>query len=330
MAIRPQIAINVREEGEVGTARRRAQQMAANVGFDANQIGQLAIIVSEAATNLVKHGGGGEVLLRELSNGLEIIAIDKGRGMRDVSAALSDGYSTSGTAGNGLGAIRRLSSLFDIYSQRAGGTVILSRTYLSKESPRQKLEFGAVCRPKHGETLAGDGWAEKEVDGESWIVVADGLGHGPDANEASREAVKTFLEIRGSRGTTDCIEALHGSLRKTRGAAVAVVRVDSARKQLAFCGVGNIAASITADGSSRSLISHNGILGHEVRRMQEFTYPWSRGSKLIMSSDGLATWHLEKYAGLLQKHPALVAGVLYRDFWRQRDGVTVVVAQESI
>ena len=126
MAIRPQIAINVREEGEVGTARRRAQQMATNVGFDANQIGQLAIIVSEAATNLVKHGGGGEVLLRELSNGLEIIAIDKGRGMRDVSAALSDGYSTSGTAGNGLGAIRRLSSLFDIYSQREGGTVILS------------------------------------------------------------------------------------------------------------------------------------------------------------------------------------------------------------
>lgn len=330
MAIRPQISIPVREEGEVGTARRRAQQMATNVGFDPHQIGQLAIIVSEAATNLIKHGGGGEVLLREMLNGLEVIAIDKGRGMRDVSAALSDGFSTSGTAGNGLGAIRRLSSLFDVYSQRDTGTVILSRTYLSKDYPRQKLEFGAVCRPKHGETLSGDGWAEKEVNGESWILVADGLGHGPDANEASREAVKTFLDIRGSRATTDCIEALHGSLRKTRGAAVAVVRLDHVHKQLSFCGVGNIAASITGDGNSRSLISHNGTLGHEVRRIQEFTYPWNRGSKLILSSDGLATWHLEKYAGLMQKHPALIASVLYRDFWRQRDDVTVVVAQESI
>jgi anti-sigma regulatory factor (Ser/Thr protein kinase) len=330
MAIRPQISISVREEGEVGTARRRAQQMATNVGFDPNQVSQLAIVVSEAATNLVKHGGGGEVLLREMLNGLEVLAIDKGRGMRDVSTALTDGYSTSGTAGNGLGAIRRLSSFFDIYSQRDSGTAILSQTFLSKEHPLPKLNFGAVCRPKHGETLAGDGWAEKEVNGESWILVADGLGHGPDANEAAREAVKTFLDIRGSRATTDCIEALHGSLRKTRGAAVAVVRLDHAQKQLSFCGVGNIAASITGDGASRSMISHNGILGHEVRRIQEFNYPWNRNSKLIMSSDGLATWHLEKYAGLLQKHPALIAGVLYRDFWRQRDDVTVVVAQESV
>ncbi len=330
MAIRPQVSIPVREEGEIGTARRRAQQMATNVGLDAQQVGRVAIVASEIATNLVKHGGGGEVLIRELLNGLELIAIDKGRGMRDVSVALADGFSTSGTAGNGLGAIRRLSSFFDIYSQRDTGTAILSRTFVSKEVRRQKLEFGVVCRPKHGEFLAGDGWAEKEADGQSWVLVVDGLGHGPDANEAAREAVKTFLEIRGSRSTAACIEALHGPLRKTRGAAIAVARLDHSTKQLAFCGVGNIAASITGDGTQRSLISHNGILGHEVRRIQEFTYPWNRGSKLIMSSDGLATWHLDKYAGLLQKHPSLVAGVLYRDFWRQRDDVTVLVAQESV
>jgi anti-sigma regulatory factor (Ser/Thr protein kinase) len=330
MAIRPQVSIPIREEGEIGTARRRAQQMATNVGFDSQQVGQVAIIATEIATNLVKHGGGGEVLIRELPIGLELIAIDKGRGMRDISVALSDGYSTSGTAGNGLGAIRRLSSFFDIYSQRDIGTAIVSRTFVSKEVPRRKLEFGVVCRPKHGEMLAGDGWAEKEEDGQSWILVVDGLGHGPDANEAAIEAVKTFYDIRGSRGTTDCIEALHGALRKTRGAALAVARLDHVAKQLTFCGVGNIAASITGDGMSRSLISHNGILGHEVRRIQEFKYPWNPGSKLIMSSDGLATWHLDKYAGLLQKHPALVAGVLYRDYWRQRDDVTVLVAQESV
>jgi hypothetical protein len=111
---------------------------------------------------------------------------------------------------------------------------------------------------------------------------------------------------------------------------LAFVLLDHVLKHLSFCGFCNIAASITGDGNSRSLISHNGTLGHEVRRIQEFTYPWNRGSKLILSSDGLATWHLEKYAGLMQKHPALIASVLYRDFWRQRDDVTVVVAQESI
>jgi anti-sigma regulatory factor (Ser/Thr protein kinase) len=330
MPARAQVSIPVREEGEVGTARRRAVQMASNAGLDEVKAGNVAIIASEAATNLVKHGSGGEVLLRELVCALEIVAIDKGKGMRDVSACLADGFSSAGTAGNGLGAIRRLSTLFDIYSQRDLGTAMLARVDAA-ESPEKKsrMKFGVVCRPKHGELVSGDGWCEKETGAESWILAVDGFRHGPEAHEAAMEAVRMFEDTHGARTTTDCVEALHGAMRKTRGAAVAVVKVDHLRHELGFTGVGNIAASIVGNGPSRSLVSHNGILGHEVRRIQEFTYPWTKGSRLVMNSDGLATWHLEKYAGLMQRHPSIVASVLYRDFWRQRDDVTVLVAQEA-
>jgi anti-sigma regulatory factor (Ser/Thr protein kinase) len=301
--------------------------MALDAGLSENQASETAIIASEVATNLAKHGSGGEVLLRELISGVEVVAVDKGRGMSDVSRCLSDGYSTSGTAGTGLGAIRRLASEFDIYSQPNGGTAIVARLC---EKPRSaKFAVGVVCRPKAGESLCGDGWATKQSDEGLWIVVADGLGHGPEAHSAALEAVRIFRSTSGYRSTVDAMEAMHGALRKTRGAAVAVAQISSEEKQVRFAGVGNIAGTVLENSSWKSMMSHNGILGHEVRRIQEFTQPWTHHSRLVMNSDGLSTWSLDKYPGLISRHPSLVAGVLYRDFWRRRDDVTVFVAEEK-
>ena len=322
-----QVPLEIREESQVGQARRRAHTMAVNAGLDEDEANKASIIASEAATNLVKHGSGGEVLLRELRSGIEVIAIDKGRGMADVSRCLSDGYSTSGTAGTGLGAIRRLSSVFDIYSRPSGGTAVVSR--IQNGAPQKvSAEVGVICRPKIGETLCGDAWAVKQAGDETWVVVADGLGHGPDAHEAALEAVRIFRDTSGYRSTTDALEAMHGALRKTRGAAVAVAQIDRAARQLRFAGVGNIAGTVLTANDWKSMMSHNGILGHEVRRMQEFSHPWTPVSKLVMNSDGLGTWNLERYPGLLMRHPSVIAGVLYRDYWRQRDDVTVFVTQE--
>jgi anti-sigma regulatory factor (Ser/Thr protein kinase) len=326
-----QVPLTVREESQVGQARRRAQQMAADAGLTEKEIGQLAIIVTEAATNLVKHGSGGEVLLRQLTNGVEVLAIDKGKGMSDVSRCISDGFSSSGTAGNGLGAIQRLSSFFDIYSQPHLGTAVLARLFSSDRSKTINVpDIGVICRPKDGETLSGDTWAIKICDDDYWIVVADGLGHGPDANLAAVEAVRMFRDTSGHRSTIDLLESMHGALRKTRGAAVAVAHVDRRTSELKFAGVGNIGASVFNGGSTwKGATSHNGILGHEVRRIQEFSFPWTATSKLFMHSDGLATWSLDKYPGLLRRDPSLIAAVLYRDFWRHRDDVTVLIAQEQ-
>lgn len=330
MPINPQVPISIREEVEVGQARRRAQQIANNAGLNETEAGKSAVIASESATNVIKHGGGGEVILREIEHGIEVLALDKGRGMEDVSRCLSDGYSSSGTAGTGLGAIKRMSSVFDVYSRLQQGTAMVARLgHEDHHHQHPRFDYGVVCRPKHGEALCGDGWVEIEHDGSAWIMVADGLGHGPDAHEASSEAVKAFRKMH-PKSTSGCMEMLHGVLRKTRGAAVSVAQIDPQARQVRFSGVGNVSAAIIdAASATRSLISHNGILGHEVRRIQEFSYPWPHGAKLIMSSDGLATWHLEKYPGLIQRHPSIIAGVLYRDYWRQRDDVTVLVAQEA-
>jgi hypothetical protein len=194
----------------------------------------------------------------------------------------------------------------------------------------ERLEAGAVSVAKSGEPVCGDGWAITHDRRSSTVLVADGLGHGALAAEAAREAIRAFHgAIAGEPRAI--VQAIHGALRPTRGAAVAVARLDHVAKVVRFVGVGNIAGVVLSERTpSRHMVSHNGIAGHEARRIDEFTYPWPDAGLLVMHSDGLSQkWDLDRYPGLGRRHPALIAGVLYRDFHRGHDDATVVVARAS-
>src|SRR5262249_61687461 len=115
--------------------------------------------------------------------------------------------------------------------------------------------------------------------------------------------------------------------RRRRGGAVAAARVAPRAGTLPFAGVGNIAGSLLAHGRTQQLVSLNGTAGPSVQRINEFTYPWPKGSLLVLHTDGLGSrWSLPRYPGLADHHPALVAGVLFRDFNRRSDDVTIVAA----
>lgn len=330
-AARMQIA----DASQVGVARRAAVELACSLGFDETTTGQVSLIVTEVGTNLVKHGGGGQILLRGVDEAdgrhVEVVALDRGPGMANVARCLEDGYSTAGSPGTGLGALRRLACEFDIYSRVGHGTAVLARVGDRTCQPgahgRRGIEVGGFCIAMPGEEACGDAWQESRIGGTT-LLVADGLGHGPAAAEAAKESVKTFRALRG-RGPAERVEAIHAALRSTRGAAVAVADVDLETRVVRFAGLGNISARLVAAGRVRHLVSHNGTAGHAARRIDEFTYPWAARDLLIMHSDGLATQRdLDGYPGLADRHASLVAAVLYRDFTRGRDDVAVVVARE--
>jgi hypothetical protein len=252
--------------------------------------------------------------------------------MADVGRCMADGFSTAGSPGHGLGAIARLSSSSDIYSSTDSGTAALARLWPGDggDLPGSGMEIGVVSLPLAGEEVCGDSWAVDEQPGQAVILVVDGLGHGLQAADAAREAVASFRRHSGE-GPERIVRAAHEALRKTRGAAMAVALLDRDRREVRFAGVGNISAAVLSpsDGKSASMVSHNGTVGHSVRKVQEFTYPWPPGSLVVMHSDGLATqWQLGRYPGLALRGPGLIAGVLYRDFRRERDDVTVLVAAE--
>ncbi|MEH2182679.1 ATP-binding SpoIIE family protein phosphatase [Nostoc sp.] len=327
------VAITIIESSQTGEARRAAIALATQLGFQETERSKVGIVVTEVANNLVQHARGGVMLLRALKQhsriGIEILSLDKGQGMVDVDKCLQDGFSTAGTLGNGMGAIRRLSGLFEIYSIPNQGTALLAHLWLdpAPHLPEKILEIGAICLPKRGEEISGDAWACEVDDCRSLLLVADGLGHGPVAASAAEAAVKIFQE-HYQRSPSAIVEAAHAALRSTRGAALAIAEIDFEQQSLRFAGIGNIAASIFSFTKHYNLLSHNGTVGHEIFKIQEFSYSWYANGLLIMHSDGLgAKWQIDRYPGLSQKHPSLIAGVLYRDFNRERDDVTVLVAK---
>jgi hypothetical protein len=125
------------------------------------------------------------------------------------------------------------------------------------------------------------------------------------------------------------VTRMHESMRHTRGAAVAVAELDEERRVIAFSGLGNIAGRIfESGGTSRSLVSTYGTAGMDARAVREFSYPWPAGAALILHSDGIsARWDLADYPGLLSHDPAVIAGVLMRDYCRRTDDATVVVVK---
>ena len=327
--------VTVADESQVGVARRMVTVACRRLGLDETAAGKAAVVVTEAATNIVKHAGRGEILVRAVADGIEMMALDRGPGIGDIAASLRDGYSTSGTPGTGLGAIRRMSSTFDIYSAPGLGTAVLARIFPAKTDTASRTANGSrivissVSVPIAGETLNGDAWAEEHLDRGLRILLVDGLGHGPVANEAAHAAVEAFRSAPGEAPAT-ALETCHLAMRSTRGAALAVAEISVQPGLVRFAGIGNVAGSIWNGSVSHHTVSLSGTAGHGTIRPREFSYPWPAGGLLVMASDGLATrWSLQNYPGLASHDPALLAGVLYRDHSRGRDDVTVVVAREA-
>ncbi len=330
-----QLMLEVNDSSHAGEARRMAVRCAERIGLGEAECGAVAIGVTELATNILKHAASGVILLEPIAQngtfGLRVLALDKGPGIHDIGRALEDGYSTSGTAGNGLGAVQRLSVGFEVHTAPGRGTCVMAEFWPKRKRPSAStgLQVGTVSVAMRREAVCGDGWTSRVAGEESLLMVVDGLGHGTFAAEAAREAERVVGESQ-SASPAEILRDCHQALQKTRGAAAAVATISRERELLLFAGVGNISASLVTQNSRRGIASHNGTLGHQLHKIQEFSFPWRSDSILIMHSDGLGSkWDVDEYPGILRRHPSIIAAVLYRDFERGRDDVTVLVAKHS-
>jgi len=334
IAVARQKVLGISDASGVAEARRAVAQLGSTAQFDEQSAGELALAVTEAGTNIFKHAREGSIVARILQRGsaygVEVLAIDKGPGIANIAASMRDGHSTTGTPGAGLGALQRMTSDLQVWSRPGAGTIVRFEVWPKSAAPAGAgLMKGVISQEMAGEPICGDAWSVSQGPGRVVVFVVDGLGHGPDAAAASRaalEAVQRSLQRDGP----NLMEAVHGALRPTRGAAAAVALLEPESERCSFCGIGNIAASIRSAGTSRSMVSHNGILGHQVRKIQEFQYPFPKGSLLIMHSDGIAThWDLANYPGIETRHPAVVSAALFRDHSRRRDDLTVLALRNE-
>ncbi|HZS55731.1 MAG TPA: ATP-binding protein [Bryobacteraceae bacterium] len=327
------ISIEISDTSQIAEARREAVAVAARNGFNESDAGRVALIATELCSNLTKHGRGGELLVNLFQDnegsGVELVAIDQGPGIGNVEQCLRDGYSSAGTAGNGLGAVIRQSHVVDIASWPGVGTGVLARIQPGTPNPKPATlhaGWGAVSVAMPGQDVCGDSWSV-EANGATTYFVADGLGHGQDAADASVEAVRLFHRFNGHRVPT-LLEYVHGGLRATRGAAVSIARFDPGTRQVEFSGIGNVGGALASNSNTlRRMVTMPGTAGHNARKIQGFDYPFESGL-IVLASDGISTtWNLGRYPGIQSAHPALIAAILYRDYARKRDDATVLVGK---
>jgi len=323
--------------------KRDITRLAESFGLSASEVGKVNIIVSELTSNLVKHSNaGGELLVKAIgkpTRGIEIISLDNGPGMSDPQRMMEDGVSTFGSAGEGLGAIKRQSDVFDMYSHPSVGTVIVSRIYKSGKVPAKtgtghRFEIGNIMVPKPQEVDCGDGFAIVEKGTDIYLLALDGLGHGSHAHEAAMQAVEEFCK-HPSSSPADSLRQIHSTIKRTRGAVGLTAYIDGSNQRLSYCGIGNIAGKMfSADGSListpyKNIISYNGILGHNIpTTLNNQQLDWGRNKLLVLHSDGLKSrWDLNKYPGLHRHLATTIAAVLFKDYSRHTDDTLVIVCK---
>ncbi|HEY2523347.1 MAG TPA: ATP-binding SpoIIE family protein phosphatase [Streptosporangiaceae bacterium] len=315
----------VEDASAVASCRTAGQALASRLGFPSSRAEQLALAVTEAASNLHKHARRGSLLLRvnrDLEQpGIELVTIDAGPGLADVSAALRDGHSTAGTLGIGLGAIGRLADFTDLYSVPGHGTALVARFWPVPGPP--VVRCAGLIRPITGETECGDDFAAVRVGDTVTAILCDGLGHGPLAAAAARRAVAAVLDQPAGEPAA-LLERVHRRMAGTRGGAVGIVQLTGSLAR--FAGLGNVAASILSDGTRKSMLSVPGIAGFQARTIRQFEYDVPPGAAVILHSDGISSrWEVAAVPGLAARDPLVIAAVLLAEAGQHRDDAGVLV-----
>ncbi|MFG2603551.1 SpoIIE family protein phosphatase [Streptomyces sp. NPDC048514] len=333
--------IPVHDATRVRDARIAAREACVHAGLAPPRTAAAELVATELATNLLKHAGGGRIVVNLVpppngaaGSSVQVFSLDHGPGIADVAVALRDGYSTvDASLGAGLGSCARSANAFQLYSTPGRGTVATARIDPEPDgrgTPAAGVPAGGITIALAQAEQCGDAWTWARSGGLLTLLLADGLGHGPKAAHAAGTAV---AELRRTPHLppVEILRRLHTVLRPTRGAAVTVAQVDTERAELCFAGVGNVGARVWTGEGWTSLVSHPGIVGAyfpahiPLRRL-----PWGRESLLVVHSDGLPSrWVPPEDPYLLGHDPSVVAAAILRDAGSaarpERDDTSVAV-----
>lgn len=293
---------------------------------------EIDIVVSELTSNIIKHAKKGELLYRLSSEDdlplLEIICIDEGPGIKDISHSMRDGISSTNTLGQGIGSVTRLSNVAQFYSAPDWGTIVYCRFHplLTQKSKTEKYLLRCLNVAIPGETVSGDGCVIKHTSYGFHLMLGDGLGHGQHAKQAVDDAIDS---IRNSMENDPALllKKISADVKKTRGLVATILKLDNHSGHWEICGVGNITARLYSGIVFNNYMGNNGIVGHNLPgRLENTLYPAERRQQWILCSDGLRSkWDISQYPLILKYDPMMLAACLYKDFCRRTDDVSVLI-----
>lgn len=331
-----QEAIPISDVGDLGTARLAARSMSTAIGFDEGAVEEIALVVSELATNLVKHAKDGILRLRRTEEagrtGIQIDSEDQGPGIRNVEQAIGDDFSTSGSLGCGLGAVNRLMDEFDVTSRPGAGTSIVCKRWLRPDvisALACPLVFGVATRPCPLIPVNGDTFVIKQWGESALVGVIDGLGHGKFAYRAA-QAARQYVERHYDQPLAEIFRGVSRSCRATRGVVMGLARFDWGPATLTFASVGNVEARVFGSPQPMNFVVRRGILGLNARSPVVTQHRWELSNVMVLYSDGVSThWRWSDFPHLAQASATVAAQELLRALAREADDATVVVVKSA-
>ncbi len=327
-------AIPISDVGDLSGARLRARSMSAAIGFDERGVEEITLVVSELATNLVKHAKSGVLRLQRIEedgkSGIQIDSEDQGPGIPNVEQAIADDFSTTGSLGCGLGAVNRLMDEFDVTSRPGAGTSIVCRRWLRVDiSPALAcpLAFGVATRPCPLMPVNGDAFVIQQWGESALVGVIDGVGHGQLAYSAA-QAARHYVERHYDQPLADIFLGVARTCRATRGVVMGLARFDWGRGTLTFASVGNVEARVFGSSEPMNFVFPRGILGLNARPPVVTQHRWAPNNVMVLYSDGLSThWRWSDFPNLAEGSATVAAQELLRAFAREADDATVVVVK---
>ena len=290
--IKPEYHIEIKQESDVGLAREGATIIARELGFDAVDVGQITLAVSEIAQNAWRHAGGGTAKIYILKEGkvLRVVIQDNGNGIENIELAMREGFSTIRTSlGIGLEAAQRLTDKFEIQSKPDTGTTVILEKHLPMTTDR--IEYGVVSVPDEQYNFNGDEYLIKEFDGDKiFLAVIDGIGQGYEAYAMS-VLIKNFLsenyELSLESLTLSC-DSLLKNTDLSGGAAMSIAVISP--NKLTYLGIGDTHSYIFDKGEIITLRNYEGRVGdYQLPTITAKEYPFSGNKTLVMCTDGIST-----------------------------------------
>jgi anti-sigma regulatory factor (Ser/Thr protein kinase) len=323
--------IEVIDHASISLVRERVRSETNAQGLSVEIAETLALLATELATNQLAHARDGNILVhriaREGTPGIEVIAADRGRGLEDPKRALAGGESTAGGLGQGIAACARLADELDVDVRIDEGTEIRVRKFAAPLS--SKSEVGIMARPLAGEPESGDDAVFLRHEETVLVAVADGLGHGVEARAASRGAI-TAIRANASQSLPALIRDVGRALAGTRGAALAIARVDRRSAALEHAALGDVQAHLYAPRTCTRFPPAAGVLGARATpaKIATHTSAIGRGNALVLFTDGLKSRiDIKDELDLLWGHPIVIAQSLLARFARPHDDALVLVVR---
>lgn len=192
------------------------------------------------------------------------------------------------------------------------------------------MNIGQAHRPYLGVDVSGDQsqyWCEGT---KTALCLADGLGHGPDAEMAAKAAL-SYVSDHWNLTMKALFDGCDLAIRKTRGCAMGVAIIDESTDEITFTGIGNIEARIIGP-NGKALSSYPGIVGTGLRHVKSETLPFEKGDAVVMFTDGIKNrMQLSNYPMQAYRDPRELARTIIKDWGRETDdvGVIVCVREES-